>query len=83
MIAKKTDYQVKFVNIRDVKPSPENDQIYNGVNQERDDFKELVKSIRQDGIKEPLHVTLDGFILSGHRRFAAATRVGLSEIPVI
>ena len=82
MIAK-TNYEATFVPVDDIIASPENDDLYNRVNQNRSDFKELVESIRAEGIKEPLHVTEDGFILSGHRRQAAAKAAGKSEVPVV
>ncbi len=36
----------------------------------------LADSIREFGVKEPIVVTRDGFILSGHRRYAAAMLPG-------
>jgi hypothetical protein len=42
----------------------------------------LAESVRKLGVKEPIVVTLDGFILSGHRRYAAAKLAGLAEVPV-
>ena len=78
-----SEYRIEVVDIDTIKPSPENDDIYNGVNLDRKDFQELVSSIRSDKIKEPLHITEDNFILSGHRRYAAAVQIGLTRIPVI
>jgi hypothetical protein len=34
------------------------------------------------GLKEPIVITLDGFILSGYRRYAAAMLAGLKQVPV-
>src|SRR5262249_49486031 len=73
--------QVVEVPIEDIRPSPENDELYRPVDPEDPDFLELVKSIRDFGIKEPLVISLDGFIISGHRRFAAAKIVGLETVP--
>jgi hypothetical protein len=41
----------------------------------------LVKSIRKHGIMEPLVITLDDYIVSGHRRHAAAKAAGLKTVP--
>ena len=53
---------------------------------EDDDMKQLMESIRAEGILVPIIVrpsTDGGYeIISGHRRVYAARRVGLSDIPV-
>jgi hypothetical protein len=41
----------------------------------------LAGSIRRHGVKDPLTVTRDGYILSGHRRHAASRLAGLKEVP--
>lgn len=53
-----------------------------------EDMKLLEESIREAGIIQPLIVRKDGKanvyeIISGHRRFLAATRLKLTEVPVI
>lgn len=65
------------MKISDLKPHPRQLEIY-GV--ETVDA-ELVKSIKANGILEPLIVTEDGIILSGFRRFCAAKKAGLKECP--
>lgn len=67
-----------------LKPAPENGLLYEGFNPwgDDDDYA-LYASIRVDGIREPLHVTRDMVILSGHRRHAAAKLLKLSRVPVI
>lgn len=48
---------------------------------------ELVESVRAHGVLQPLIVTETAFdeylIIAGHRRFAAAVRAGLSEVPAV
>jgi ParB-like chromosome segregation protein Spo0J len=39
--------------------------------------------MREHGVLQPLTVTRDGFILSGHRRYCAATLAGLESVPVV
>lgn len=46
-------------------------------------FADLVESVRQSGILQPLLVTPDGVIVAGHRRVRAARAAGLSEVPVL
>lgn len=74
-------YQVTFVPIDLVKPSPENDEIYGKVG--RDEQMEcLIESIDHRGIEEPIIISSDWYIISGHRRYFACTVIGLKEIPV-
>jgi hypothetical protein len=42
----------------------------------------LIQSIREYGIQEPLVLSKDMRLLSGHRRLAAARYLGLEEVPV-
>jgi ParB-like chromosome segregation protein Spo0J len=35
------------------------------------DIRELAESIRKNGLLEPLIITLDKYIVSGHQRYAA------------
>jgi len=74
--------QIVNVKIENVKPSPENDLLYAGVNETDPAFMDLVKSVRQNAaILEPLILTKDNFVLSGHRRLAAAKVVGMNSVP--
>lgn len=59
-----------------------NDQLYDPVDESEPSFLALVESIREHGILEPLAVSADGYILSGHRRHAAAQCLDLERIPV-
>jgi ParB family chromosome partitioning protein len=43
----------------------------------------IVAHLAQGGILQPLLVTPDGTVVAGHRRLAAARRVGLADVPVI
>lgn len=43
---------------------------------------ELLKSIKENGILQPLIITPDGVILSGFRRCRAASKAGLKVVPV-
>ncbi len=62
-------------------PAPENKQLYQPILPEDPATVALADSIRQHGIREPLVVTLDGWILSGHRRYVAARLAGLETVP--
>jgi DNA-binding transcriptional MocR family regulator len=65
-----------------VTPAQLNDQLYDPVDESEPSFQALVDSVREHGILEPIVVSGDGFILSGHRRHAAARSIALPRIPV-
>jgi hypothetical protein len=68
--------------LSDIKPSPENDKLYRPNDPHDPDFQAFLESIRLAGcVREALFVTIDGFIVSGHRRYAAAKIVGLKTVP--
>jgi hypothetical protein len=72
---------VEQVSVQEIRPSPKNDKLYKRIDPQDPDLMALVKSIRQHGVREPLVISSDGFIISGHRRFAAAKRAGLKTVP--
>jgi hypothetical protein len=72
---------VRQVSLARLRPSPENDKLYRPVSPDDPDIQALAKSIAEHGVKEPLVVTLDHYILSGHRRYAACKLLDLDEVP--
>src|SRR5262249_41626756 len=64
--------------VTDLKPHPDNHRIYGDTAD-----AELIESIRSKGVLEPLLITLDNLIVSGHRRWRAAQAAGLADVPVI
>ena len=59
-------------------PHPENVKIYGDLAD-----SELVESVKQKGILNPLLVTYDNRIISGHRRWDAAKVADLETVPVV
>jgi len=75
---------ISYFPINEIRPARENGLLYDGFNpQTDDDDNKLYWSIKRDSIREPLHVSADGYILSGHRRYAAACWLGLTVVPCI
>jgi hypothetical protein len=72
---------VRILLLSHVQPSPENGLIYRAISAADPDIVRLAESIREHGVLEPLVVTRDGYILSGHRRHFAARLAGLSKVP--
>ncbi len=75
------DGGVRQVALSELQPAPENDQLYRPVSASDPEVRALAISIREHGVKEPLVLSLDGFILSGHRRYVAAHLAGLKAVP--
>ena len=78
---KDANYAVDWLPIEAVHPSPENDDLYGAV-QHDEQMEALIKSIGRRGIEEPLIVTEDKFILSGHRRYFALKCLDFEVVPV-
>lgn len=66
----------------ELRPAPENDELYRPVLATDPEILRLAESVRERGLLEPLVVTQDGYILSGHRRHVAARLAGLDRVPV-
>jgi len=64
-----------------VRPSPENVTLYRPVDPGDPEIVKLAESIRIHGIREPLVLSDDRWLLSGHRRHAAARLAGLIAVP--
>ena len=65
-----------------IKPAPENDDVYRTITWDDPDLRELALSIQAHGIQEPLLISRDGYIISGHRRRMAALLAELDHVPV-
>lgn len=74
--------EIREISLSEIRPSPENDKLYRPVNPNDPEIAALAESIRVNGVKEALVLTLDGYILSGHRRYAAAKLAGRTTVPV-
>lgn len=68
--------------INQIKQAPENESIYDNFGIANSDDWLLAQSIRERGILEPLVITSDRFLLSGHRRLAASKYLKQPTVPV-
>jgi hypothetical protein len=85
-VAVAPDLELGHVRVLDlpldeIRPSPENDQLYRPVDENDPEIVKLAGSIGLHGIQEPLLITEDHWIISGHRRYAAAKLAGLETLP--
>ncbi len=61
------------IDIDEIQPAPENDLLYRPFDAVHNaDDRGMVRTVKKDGLLVALTITLDGFILSGHRRYSAA-----------
>ena len=72
---------ISQLGLGECRPSPENDTLYRPIDPGDPDLLALAESIVHQGLLEPIVVTLDGWIVSGHRRREAARLAGLESIP--
>ena len=67
----------------DIVEAAENSLLYNEFTPANADDQALIDSIKKVGIREPLRLSRDKYLLSGHRRLAAAKHLSLEKVPVI
>jgi len=73
-------YKVKMVPMDRIKPSPENDDLYGEIKND-EQMERLIDSIQKRGLGDPLLLTKDRFILSGHRRYYALSHLKYEDAP--
>jgi ParB-like chromosome segregation protein Spo0J len=74
------EYKITRKRIESLKPSPENNVLYRPI-AEDPEIVDLVESIRQHGLRQPLVVMMDNYIVSGHRRHAPLLAIGQAWVP--
>jgi len=70
---------VSEAKVSELKPHPKNTEIYGDTDELEETF---VQSIREKGVLEPLVITEDKQVISGHRRLKAAEQVDVNSVPV-
>lgn len=68
---------------REIQETLDNWTIYAKVNLDDPTFVELCQSIQESGINTPIEISSDNFVISGHRRLAAARICGLLWVPCL
>jgi hypothetical protein len=68
------------LSLDSIRPAPENSLVYGPVSAADPGIRALARSIEDHGLREPIVVTADRYILSGHRRHAACRLAGLREV---
>ena len=80
-MTKKVDHERLLIRLADIYQSPENAELYRPVTPDDEKTLEMAESIKANGILEPLVITMDNYIVSGHRRHVAARIAGLEKVP--
>jgi hypothetical protein len=76
-----TSSEIRQVSISKIRVSGLNEELYHPVSVDDPATEELARSIEQNGILEPLVLSEDFYIISGHRRYAASKMAGLPVLP--
>ena len=66
------------VPVEDLKPHPQNNYFFDDM--EGDKWKEFIESVKSRGIIEPIVITQDNVIVSGHQRVKACKELGITSI---
>ena len=82
MDAKPKKADLSHFPVGQIKAAHQNDYIYDKFGIDNADDAALAVSIQDKGIQEPLTITSDCVLLSGHRRLAAARYLRLATVPV-
>ncbi len=68
------------INVNELKPHPRNNEFFDDIT--GDSWNAFLESIKSSGIIEPIVVTQDMIIVSGHQRIRAAKELGIETIMV-
>lgn len=66
------------ININELKPHPRNNEFFDDMSGEK--WTEFLESIKTSGVIEPIVITTDMTIVSGHQRVRACKELGIQEI---
>ena len=66
------------ININELKPHPRNNEFFDEMSGEK--WKEFIESIKTRGVIEPIVITPDKEIVSGHQRVRACKELGIETV---
>ena len=69
---------MQLLNISELKPHPKNNYFFDDIIGES--WKEFLESIKTSGVIEPVIITQDKVIVSGHQRVRACQELGIKEV---
>lgn len=66
------------INVADLKPHPKNSYFFDDITGEK--WEEILESVGTRGVIEPIVITQDNTIVSGHQRVRACKELGIEEV---
>ena len=66
------------IDINELKPHPRNNEFFDDMSGEK--WTEFLESIRTSGVIEPIVITTDMTIVSGHQRVRACKQLGINSV---
>lgn len=66
------------ININELKPHPRNNEFFDDMGGEK--WKEFIESIKTRGVIEPIVITPDKVVVSGHQRVRACKELGVKTV---
>ena len=66
------------INVYELKPHPRNNEFFDDMT--GDKWKEFLESVKKRGVIEPVVITPDKMIVSGHQRVRACKELGISTV---
>lgn len=66
------------ININELKPHPRNNEFFDDMSGEK--WNEFLDSVKSRGVIEPIVITPDKVIVSGHQRVRACKELGISDV---
>ena len=82
MTKSQKNWDLSHFPVAEIKVATENNYLYDSFGIANHDDLALFKSIKEVGLKEPLVITQDHYLLSGHRRISCLKRLRLKTAPV-
>lgn len=75
---KERNQQIMMINVEELKPHPRNNEFFDDMSGEK--WSEFLSSVKMRGIIEPIVITKDKMIVSGHQRVRACKELGIDKI---
>src|ERR1700751_6129203 len=72
----------RLMLVSEIREAPENKDIYGIITWEDAATRELYESVREHGLLEPLTVSSDRYLISGHRRFFVLQALRITIVKV-
>ena len=70
---------IQQISVDTLRPHPRNNEFFDDIPPER--WSDFVKSIRTSGVIEPVRITQDNVLVSGHQRVKACKELGIVSVP--